>query len=192
MTATDLYSSEDSDDEQVREVFAYFGRAMYAASCVEHGLTIALMQAELMSQVAGRVRREKAAPTRDEWEAMFDDFMSKQDGLMLGTLIARFKSIVRVSTDLENLLSETLLRRNELAHAFFRERAVDFAHSSGRLEMIADLERDHDLFVRADLAVEAAVAHVLPKLGYDPVEHAAQVEEISRSLLDEARRAREK
>jgi hypothetical protein len=57
-------SSFDDDEGpeaefQVREVFAYYGRAAYAASCVEHGLTIALMQAELMSQVAGRARRER-------------------------------------------------------------------------------------------------------------------------------------
>lgn len=51
-----MIDAVDDDDDpeaeiQVRQVFAYFGRAAYAASCVEHGLTIALMQAELMSQV---------------------------------------------------------------------------------------------------------------------------------------------
>src|SRR5260370_21580530 len=39
--------------------------------------------------------------------------------------------------------------------------------------MIDELERDHDLFARADEAVQIAVAPILPKLGIDP-EHRAQ------------------
>src|SRR5262245_26368124 len=131
-----------SDDEeafdpkaefQVRETFAYFGRATYAASCLETGLTIALMHAELMSQVIGRARRERAAPCRAEWEAMFDAYMAKHELLPLGTLIARFRSVVNVGPALDALLDESLKRRNFLAHAFFRESAVDFAHGAGRL-----------------------------------------------------------
>lgn len=191
---TDLSDDVDDDDAddseaetQVRQVFAYFGRAAYAASCVEHGLTIALMQAELMSQVIGRARRQRTGPTRAQWEAMFDDYMAKHDLLPLGTLISRFRSVVKAGPDLDALLDETLRRRNYLAHGFFREKAVDFAHSAGRVEMIEELDRDHDLFTRTDHAVQAAVAHVIPKLGIDPEKQRAQIEEITDSLLSAAK-----
>ena len=183
----------DDDDEgaeaevQVRQVFAYFGRAMYAASCVEHGLTIALMQAEFMSIVIGRARRERKGLTRAQWEATFDDYMAKHDALGLGTLISRFRSVLNIQPALAALLDETVGRRNHLAHAFFREKAVEFAHSAGRDRMIIELEADHDLFTRTDRAVQAAVAHVVPKLGIDPQAHQAQMEAITKSLLDEAR-----
>ncbi len=187
---TDLADHDDDGPEaefQVREVFAHFGRAVYAASCVEQGLTIALMQAELMSQVIGRARRQRMGPTRLEWEAMFDEYMARHDQLSLGTLISRFRSVVKVDPALDALLDETLQRRNHLAHAFFREEAVAFAHGVGRLAMIEDLDRDHDLFTRTDEAVQAAVAHIIPKLGIDPEKHRAQMEIITRAMVAAAK-----
>ena len=187
---TDLADHDDDGPEaefQVREVFAHFGRAVYAASCVEHGLTIALMQAELMSQVIGRARRQRMGPNRLEWEAMFDEYMAKHDRLSLGTLISRFRRVVKVDPALDALLDETLHRRNHLAHVFFREEAVAFAHGVGRLAMIEDLDRDYDLFTRTDEAVQAAVAHIIPKLGIDPEKHRAQMENITRALVAAAK-----
>lgn len=182
---------EDGPDAefQVREVFAYYGRAAYAASCVETGLAIALMHVELMSQVHGRARRERKAPSKAEWEAMFDAYMDKHHLLTLGTLIDRFKSVHRVYPSLDALLTESLRRRNAIAHEFFRENAVAFAHSAGRSAMIEELDRDHDLFTRTDEAVQAAVAPILPRLGIDPETHQSQIDEISRRELESARAA---
>lgn len=187
---TDLADHDDDGPEaefQVREVFAHFGRAVYAASCVEHGLTIALMQAELMSQVIGRARRHGVGPNRLEWEAMFDEYMARHDRLSLGTLISRFRSVVNVDPALNALIDETLQRRNHLAHAFFREEAVAFSHGAGRLAMIEKLERDYDLFIRTDEAVQAAVAHIIPKLGIDREKHRVQIEDIIQALVAAAK-----
>jgi hypothetical protein len=35
--------------------------------------------------------------------------------------------------------------------------------------------------------VKAAVGHIIPKLGIDPDKHRAQMEDITRSLLEEAK-----
>jgi hypothetical protein len=180
--------TEDDEDGpeaefQVRETFAYFGRAAYAASCLEHGLTIALMKAELMSQVAGRARRERNAPTKAAWEAMFDDYMAKHDALPLGTLIQRFCKVVKTSPELDALLEQALVQRNFLAHGFFRERAVSFAHPAGRDEMIAELDAAHNLLLQADDAVQAAVAGVLPRIGVNVDRMEAESEAIVRDLL---------
>jgi len=183
----------DEEDEgpdgefQVREVFAYYGRAAYAASCVEHGLTIALMKAELMSQVAGRARREHKVPTTAEWEAMFDDYMAKHDALPLGTLIQRFRKVVKTPPELQDLLDQALAQRNFLAHGFFRERAISFSHDAGREEMIAELDAAHDLLDRADRAVQAAVEDVLPRIGVNVERMRTQTEEIIREQLALAR-----
>ncbi len=169
-----MTNAVDDDDDapeaeiQVREVFAYFGRAAYAASCVEHGLTIALMQAELMSQEFGRALRLRKGPSQSECEAMFGDYLTKHDLFPLGTLISRFRSVVKAEPALEALLDDALRRRNFLAHGFFREKAVDFAHAAGRAQMIEELDRDHDLFTRTDEAVQAAVAHIIPSSASTP------------------------
>lgn len=72
----------------------------------------------------------------------------------------------------------------ELGNGRFR---VEFAPGAGRDRMIAELEADHDLFTRTDRAVQAAVAHIIPKLGIDLQTHRAQMDAITKSLLDEAR-----
>jgi len=187
-------NEEDDDtdpgaEHQVRETFAYFGRAAYAASCLEHGLTIALMKAELMSQVAGRSRREKTAPSRAKWEAMFDEYMAKHEALPLGALIQRFRKVVKTSAELDALLEAALAQRNFLAHGFFRERALAFAHGAGRAEMIAELDRAHDLLSRADEAVGAAVEDVLPRIGVNVEKMQARSEAIIREQLAAARKA---
>lgn len=184
-------SSEGDDDPdvefQVREVFAYYGRAAYAASCVESGLVIALMHVELLAQVHGRARRERKAPSRAEWEGMFDAYMAKQELLPFGTLIDRFRSLHKVDPALDALMANALRRRNFLAHGFFRESAVAFAHGAGRLAMIEELDRDHDLFTRTDDAVQGAVAPIIPKLGIDPETHRRQVDDIARRHVEAAR-----
>ena len=176
----------DAEGEEVREVFARYGRAVYAASCVETGLAIALMHVEFMAQSHGRARRERKAPSRAEWQAMFDAYLARQHGLTLGTLIDRFRSVWRVEPALDDLLQAALDRRNFLIHGYFRERAVDFAHSAGRAAMIEELDAAHDLLSRADEAVQAAVAPILPKLGIDPEHHAAEIEEIGRQAVAKA------
>ncbi|MBO9501644.1 hypothetical protein [Brevundimonas sp. A19_0] len=184
-------TTEDEEDEaaefEVREVFAHYGRTVYAASCVETGMTIALMQIELMSQVHGRARRERKAPSRTEWEAMFDAYMAKQELLPLGTLIDRFRSLHKVEPALDALLAEALSRRNYIVHGFFRESAVAFAHGAGRRAMIAELVRDHDLFTRTDEAVRQAMAPVIPRLGIDPEQHQREIDEIIRCELEATR-----
>lgn len=183
----------DDDDDgtgselQIREVYAYFGRAAYAASCLEHGLTIALMKAELMAQVAGRARRERKAPSADAWQAMFDDYMAKHDKLPLGTLIQRFRSVVTTGPDLDALLDEALAVRNFLAHGFFRERAIEFAHEAGRDDLIEELDGYHGLLMRADDTVQNAVAHVFPRLGIDVEKMEAESQAIIRAQLEAAR-----
>lgn len=176
---------EEGDPDE-REIFAYYGRAAYAASCVETGLAIALLHAELMMQVLGRARRERKSPGREAWEAVFDAFMAKQHSLTLGDLISRFKSVHKVEPELIELLEKSLLRRNYIAHHFFRDKAVDFAHRRGREAMIAELDRDCALFVSTDEAVQQSVAPLLLKLGIDPERQRAQIAEITRRDVDSA------
>jgi hypothetical protein len=118
---------------------------------------------------------------------MFDAFMAKHDSLPLGTLIQRFKSVVKVTPELKALLDLALAQRNFLAHGFFRERAVSFAHSAGRDEMIVELDSYHALLTRTDQAVQVAVGEVLPRIGVNVVRMEEETAAIIRELLATAR-----
>ena len=47
--------------------------------------------------------------------------------IRLGTLISRFRRVVKAEPALDALLDETLRRRNFLVHGFFREKAVEIS-----------------------------------------------------------------
>jgi len=175
------------EQAEIRDVHAYFGRAMHSASCVETGLTIALMQAELMAQTYGRSKRERKAPTREQWEAMFDHYMAQQEQLTLGVLIPRIRSVLKLGGQVYGLLDESLKRRNFLVHVFFRDNAAEWSHHAGRQGMIDQLDKDNDLFEATDQAVQAAVAPVLAKIGIDADKMKAEVERIMEREIETSR-----
>jgi hypothetical protein len=78
------------------------------------------------------------------------------------------------------LLDACLRRRNFLVHAFFRDRAVAFAHPAGRRQMIEEIERDHELFASADAAVQGAVEPIIPKMGIGPDKLRPEIDRIVR------------
>lgn len=148
----------EDDGEHIKETFAHFGRAMYAASVFEAGLAISLMTLDFLRTEAVRLRKAgRAAFDRAKYEADFDAFMKRQHAQSLGNLIRGLSKAVDLSPDLKSLIDQAKIRRDFLAHHFFRERAVEFASQAGRVAMIEELERDHDLFEEADRAIDALV-----------------------------------
>jgi hypothetical protein len=124
--------------EQVKEVFAYFGRAFYAASCVETGLAIALMQVDFMTKVREQFQRAGTFD-RMRYETDFDTFMNNQHAQTLGNLIRR-------------------------------------------VEMIAELEQEHEFFEVLDRDVQAALSGVREQLGMKDEMMQAHFEEIKKDV----------
>ena len=78
------------EGEHIKEVFAYFGRAIYAASCVETGLTHALLYLDYFTIVKDEFRRTKGLGfDRQKYEADFDAFMERHFAQTFGNLIKR-------------------------------------------------------------------------------------------------------
>ncbi len=151
---------------QVKEVFAYFGRAYYEAGVLEAGLAIALMQIDFL----GRIRDQYLADQgksfdRAHYETEFDRFMENQHAQTLGNLIKRVSALPDLSGSLKERLREAKKRRDFLGHHYFRERAVEFSTRAGRDKMIAELHEDGDMFEAIDGELYAELAPVREKLG---------------------------
>jgi hypothetical protein len=124
--------------EQVKEVFAYFGRACYAMSCFETGLAIALLQLDFMTRVKEEFKRDGGRGfDRKRYEAEFDGFMSNQHAQTLGNLIKRVEGLTALDEHLKERIRDAKKRRDFLSHHYFRERAQEFAGMNGRNKMIA-------------------------------------------------------
>lgn len=122
------------EDEEIMYVYANFGLAVYAAQCLEHELVNDFLYLELIpNQKALRIQKS-------DWERVFDAFTSEHFKKTLGMLIKHLAELTNVDAELQEKLTKVLETRNWLVHHYFKERAVKFISSSGRKEMIIELQ----------------------------------------------------
>ena len=135
------------DDEamQIREVFAYFGLAMYQVEVFNHGIVNLLTIAGLS---------KGTLHPRD-----FDRYQDKRFSEQLAELVRRTQPYLGQDTSLFADVSAAVATRNWLAHDYFRDRAVEFITWTGRRQMLDELrsttERVEDLDRRVHVLVLA-------------------------------------
>ena len=125
----------DPESEQIREVFARFGLAMYKAQCLERELVIIL---------ATKYGPGPSKITRTQLDKIFECLESKTLGHLVRTIVPE------ISDDEQARLKKALGIRNWLAHGYFWERATEFASESGRASMIEELQEAADEFGALD------------------------------------------
>ena len=127
----------DADPEQVKEVYAHFGLAMYQAQCLEQQLALIL------------ATKYGPGPTK----ISIVDFEHLLDGLYtrtLGQLVREIGKLASLSEDEEGSLQQALSKRNWLAHRYFSDRSVDFLSESGRDMMVEELREVSEFFHSLD------------------------------------------
>ncbi|MEV7227286.1 hypothetical protein AB0M79_09725 [Polymorphospora sp. NPDC051019] len=134
-----LGDDEIDEEEQADEktTFAYFGLAFYRASTLEHEIVNVLSMMRLVS-----ARRDAENLLSDPWSSNFKATM--------GTLIKKLAPNLQDDPNLGADLVKALELRNHLAHAFWRERAVDFCTEEGRAKMIEFLTEARNTFADVD------------------------------------------
>src|SRR5690606_33917830 len=119
--------------EEVKDIYAHFGLAIYQAQCLEHGLVNALVFLDHIP------KRRKFAKSATEWADSVDSFMESKFEYTLGRMIRELGEVTPVESGLQDLLSLALKRRNWLAHGYFKDRAEDFLTKTGRAKMLSEL-----------------------------------------------------
>jgi len=117
----------DPESEQIKEVYARFGLAMYQAQCVERQLAV------LLATEYGPGLHNM---TRQQYEELLESLFKKT----LGGLIHKLREAVDLPSDFESTLREALNKRNWLAHHYFWERAGHFMTEQGRRLMVDELQ----------------------------------------------------
>lgn len=154
-----MYEPDDADSEQVKEVYARFGLAVYYAQVLEHGIVNALVILDLIPS------RRHLARSTDEWGGEVDAFMDRHFQATMGRMMRNLRSVTQVDNDLERLLSDALCMRNWLVHDFFRERATEFMSAPGREQMLAEVDKCRDVFQAADKQLDATVTPLWREAG---------------------------
>jgi hypothetical protein len=87
---TVIHDNLDEENWDIRETFAFYGRAAYMASVLEVGLAHVLMHSQFMKQVRDEFVATKGRGfDRKAYEAAFDKFMDEQFAQTMGNLIKR-------------------------------------------------------------------------------------------------------
>ena len=141
----------DPESEQIREVYARFGLAIYSAQCLERELAMFL-----------------AASGTPEFFTAWD-----YDNRLAGHFDSTFGALVTTFAETAGPSDQTLLveletavkKRNELAHGYFWNRSVEFASTDGRTQMLEELDLLVKSFDSLDAKVSALVHDLMQKRG---------------------------
>ncbi len=125
------------DFDDPKEVYAFFGLAMYNANLVEASL--------INLAVALNLDKSKVI-TQEIFEAAFGEMEAKT----LGQLLKATQKLAAIPPGLEPILKSALDKRNFLAHGFFRANAEELIHEAGKRAMIKELSSMIELFLLAD------------------------------------------
>lgn len=127
----------EPDFDDPKEVYAFFGLAMYKAN---------LLEASLINLAVVLNLDKVKVITQDIFKATFGEMEAKT----LGQLLKATRKLVSLPAELEPVLDEALTKRNFLAHHFFRVNAEEFIHESGKRKMIKELSSMIMQFQHAD------------------------------------------
>jgi len=145
--------------EHCKEVYAYFGLAMYGAQCVESSIIQMLIFCDLYEKEA------KIYQSQSEWEAKFDAFDEQLSKKTMGRLVGHLKLLNVMDLKTEELLVTALKQRNFLAHRYFPERSMDFVSHSGREKMIKELSEFVDFFHKIENMLNPLTMEIAKKYG---------------------------
>jgi hypothetical protein len=127
----------DPESDQIREVYARYGLAMYQAQCVERQLAILLAS-------------EYGPGPRKITRSQYDQLLQSHFERTLGGLLHHLEKAISLPSDFEKTLRIALEKRNWLAHRYFWERAGHFVSGKGRSKMILELQEAIDYFENLD------------------------------------------
>jgi hypothetical protein len=144
----------DPESHQIREVYARFGLAMYLAQNIERGLAMALA-------VNGHEKIMTA------WD--YDARLAENYKATFGTLVSKFIALADSEyAEMAERLTKANDRRNELAHHYFWDRAIQFCSDKGRAEMIDELDHIRDEFTALDEELCRLAEESIRRRGYSP------------------------
>jgi hypothetical protein len=151
--------NDQQESDQIRDVYAHFGLAVYLAQCVEQSIFQHLLFLDHFPKAIAEFTSKEA------WVSAFDEFEARELGQTMGKLIRRMKEAGQPTDQIQALLTQTLKQRNWLAHGYFADRAVEFTRELGREKMIPELEELQALFREAAAKIDALTMPVARKYG---------------------------
>lgn len=132
--------SPEPEGCDTKEVYAFYGLALYASQVLERGLmTLATFLNTALHE----------SPTQTLYDELYEGISMRT----LGHVLRQVRDLTTLPEEVEEHLTRSLTVRNELSHHFFWNNAGDFFTLGGRQAMIRELREAISLFEDADRRV---------------------------------------
>lgn len=142
------------ESEQSKELFAYFGLAVYYGQALEQQLTNLLLLTKLSQGLT---------PT----EADLTDLYQRKLSNSLGQLIKEIQHHFPFSEQETAQLEEVWKQRNHIVHDYFKERIQETFTPAGRAKMIRELKRFKNKARRLETKLQGYCTEMFVKLGLE-------------------------
>jgi hypothetical protein len=142
------------ESEHSKELFAYFGLAVYYGQALEQQLTNLLLLTKLS---------QGKTPS----EADLADLYQRKLGNSLGQLIKEIQHHFPFSEEDTAQLQKVWKQRNYIVHDYFKERIQDTFTPAGRAHIIRELKRFKNKASRLELKLQGYCTEMYIKLGLD-------------------------
>jgi hypothetical protein len=160
----------DAEADQIREVYARAGLALYGAQVLERGLANLVV----VAQIGSEIRTLEALDAR--WEEVF--------GLTMGRQLREALNVAEFSPGEIEQLHDALKSRNFLAHDYFWDRADELLSVAGRNRMLDELKKLRQRFEDADGLLEPRIDKLSTRLGITREMRRQEVEKLLREHGD--------
>ena len=144
------YELAVSDEQQRKEVFAWFGAASYYAQCVEVELWIARLTL---------VRERNPWPNEHEWQ------QTESEPLTMGRLVTLVEKGIGLEPSELEALQVCLEKRNWLSHHYWMQRSHLLVSPEGCRQAMEELSELCDLFRKGNEVACAVSARIRARVG---------------------------
>jgi len=168
-----------NESEQVKEVYAHYGLAMYVAQCLEQTLIQILMFHDFFPENI----REKNHLDCDKWIEEFDKYNDNISSKTMGRILGLVRDLDILNEHEIESLKVALRKRNWLAHSYFVERAQLFMLPEGMKKMISELEECRDFLDGVDKTLMKSISSMCEKYGIMDTD----IERIQNEMINEAK-----
>jgi hypothetical protein len=151
------------DSEQSREVFTYFGLAVYSSQALEQQLVNLLM---LMKLSEGKI------PSEEDFTELYQRKLSSS----LGQLVQEIQHHFPFSEEETIQLKKIWKQRNYIVHDYFKERIQETFSPGGRSRMIRELTKFNDQAQILEKKLQGYSRELYRTLGLDDDSIASNVE----------------
>ncbi|ASA22131.1 hypothetical protein [Paenibacillus donghaensis] len=142
------------DSEQSKELFAYFGLAVYYCQALEQQLTNLLLLTKLS---------QGQTPTDAELSELYQRKLSNSLGQLIKEIQHHFPFSEKETIQLQEVWKE----RNHIVHDYFKERIQETFTAAGRARMIRELKRFKNKASRLEAKLQSYCTELYMKLGIE-------------------------